>query len=128
MSKILAGISTRGWQAGLKPVGEQVDRAAAGTLRRATETALAEPLVCALDDLDLMALMLDGVHICEHVCIVALGIGLDGNKHVLALVEAHREHHGGHRPAGRAVRTRPGSHPSDPGCHRRGRGALLDDQ
>ena len=39
MSKILAGISTRGWQAGLEPVGEQVDRAAAGTSKSAITAA-----------------------------------------------------------------------------------------
>ena len=35
--------------------------------------------------------MIDGVHFGEHVCVVALGIGLDGTKHPLALVEGSTE-------------------------------------
>jgi putative transposase len=99
MEKMLAGISTRGWQAGLEPVGEQVERAATGTSKsaisrrfvKATETALAELLGTRLDGLDLVALMIDGVHFGEHICVVALGIGIDGVKHPLAVVEGDTE-------------------------------------
>jgi putative transposase len=99
MGKMLAGISTRGWQAGLEPVGEQVEQAATGTSKsaisrrfvKATETALTELLAGRLDDLELVALMLDGVHFGEHVCVVALGIGIDGTKHPLAVVEGDTE-------------------------------------
>jgi len=52
--------------------------------------ALSELLVAALA-LDLVALMIDGVHFGEHVCVVALGIGIDGTKHPLALVEGSTE-------------------------------------
>jgi putative transposase len=70
MTKMLAGISTRGWHAGLEPVGEQVEQAGSGTSKsaisrrfvKATETALTELLARRLDDLDLVALMIDGVH------------------------------------------------------------------
>jgi putative transposase len=48
MAKMLAGISTRGWQAGLEPVGERVEKVATSTSKsaisrrfvKATETAL----------------------------------------------------------------------------------------
>jgi transposase-like protein len=99
MEKMLAGISTRGWQSGLEPVGEHVERAATGKSRssvsrrfvKATETALVELLARPLDDLDLVALMLDGVHFGAHVCVVALGIGVDGTKYPLAVVEGDTE-------------------------------------
>ena len=99
MEKMLAGISTRGWHAGLEPVGEQVEQAATGTSKsaisrrfvRATETALGELLAKPLDQLDLVALMIDGVHFGEHLCVVALGIGIDGTKHPLAVVEGDTE-------------------------------------
>ena len=68
-----------------------------------TETALAELLAADLSGLDLVALMIDGVHFAESCCVVALGHrhrrdqasagaggGLDGERHP------------GHRPAGRA--------------------------
>jgi putative transposase len=99
MGKMLAGISTRGWQAGLEPVGAEVEQRATSTSRSAisrrfvaaTETALTELLSHRLDELDLVALMLDGVHFGEHVCVVALGIGIDGTKYPLAVVEGDTE-------------------------------------
>ena len=44
-----------------------------------------------LDDLDLVALLLDGVHIGEHCLVVALGIAADGQKHALGLWEGATE-------------------------------------
>jgi hypothetical protein len=41
-----------------------------------------------LSALDLVALMLDGIRVAEHTCVVALGITLDGTKVPLALAEA----------------------------------------
>jgi putative transposase len=38
-----------------------------------------------------VVLMVDGVHFAEHTCVVALGIGIDGTKHPLALVEGSTE-------------------------------------
>jgi putative transposase len=57
----------------------------------ATETALAELLAADLSGLDLVALMVDGVHFGEHCCVVALGIDIDGTKHPLSLVEGSTE-------------------------------------
>ena len=36
-------------------------------------------------------MMIDGVHFGEHLCVVALGIGIDGTKHPLGLVEGSTE-------------------------------------
>jgi putative transposase len=44
-----------------------------------------------LDDLDLVAFMVDGVHFGKHTCVVALGIGIDGTKHPLAVEEGSTE-------------------------------------
>ena len=41
--------------------------------------------------LDLVAVMVDGVHFAASCCVVALGIGIDGVKHPLALVEGSTE-------------------------------------
>jgi len=35
--------------------------------------------------------MIDGVHFADHLLVVGLGIGLDGAKHTLALVEGSTE-------------------------------------
>ncbi len=56
-----------------------------------TEHALDDLLAADLSELDLVALMIDGVHFADHLCIVALGIDIDGTKHPLALVEGSTE-------------------------------------
>ena len=56
-----------------------------------TETALADLLAADLSGLDLVAIMIDGVHFADHLCVVALGIGIDGTKHPLAVVEGSTE-------------------------------------
>lgn len=99
MEKMLAGLSTRRYQVGLEPVGEKVAQTCSATSKSAvsrrfvamTETALAELLSRDLSGLDLVALMIDGVHFAESCCIVALGIDIDGVKHPLALVEGSTE-------------------------------------
>jgi transposase-like protein len=99
LEKMLAGLSTRRYQVGLEPVGQQVSETSSATSKSAvsrrfvamTETALAELLSADLSGLDLVALMIDGVHFAESCCVVALGIGIDGVKHPLALVEGSTE-------------------------------------
>ena len=56
-----------------------------------TEVALAEMMSADLTGLDLVALMLDGVHFAESCCVVALGIGADGTKQPLGVVEGATE-------------------------------------
>ena len=99
MEKMLAGLSSRRYRAGLEPAGQAVEAQAAATSKSAvsrrfvaaTETALAELMSRRLDGLDLVALMIDGVHFGEHTCVVALGIGIDGTKHPLAVEEGSTE-------------------------------------
>jgi len=99
MEKMLAGLSTRRYSVGLEPVGQQVAEKCSATGKSAvsrrfvamTETALAELLSQDLSGLDLVAVMIDGVHFAESCCVVALGIGIDGVKHPLALVEGSTE-------------------------------------
>jgi putative transposase len=57
----------------------------------ATEHALAELLAADLSTLDLVALLVDGVRVAEHCCVVALGITLDGTKVPPGLAEGATE-------------------------------------
>jgi putative transposase len=99
MERMLAGLSTRRYRVGLEPVGTGVESRATATSKSAvsrrfvaaTETALAELMAADLTGVDLVALMIDGVHFGEHCCVVALGVDLDGVKHPLALVEGSTE-------------------------------------
>ncbi len=99
LERMPAGLSTRRYGLGLEPVGARTEQAATSTSRSAvsrrfvaqTQTALAALLAADLSGLDLVALMVDGVHFGEHTCVVALGIGIDGIKHPLSLVEGSTE-------------------------------------
>ena len=99
VERMLAKLSTRRYRVGLEPVGAEVERAAAGTSKSAvsrrfvarTEHALAELLAQDLSGLDLVALMIDGIRVADHTCVVALGITIDGTKVPLALAEGATE-------------------------------------
>jgi putative transposase len=99
MEKMLAGLSSRRYPAGLEPAGQAVEQVAAATSKSAvsrrfvaaTETALGQLMTRRLDDLDLVALMIDGVHFGEHTCVVALGIDIEGVKRPLAVEEGSTE-------------------------------------
>jgi putative transposase len=70
LDRMMAKLSTRRYAAGLEPVGAQVEAAARSTSKSAisrrfvaaTETALAAMLAADLTELDLVALMIDGVN------------------------------------------------------------------
>ena len=95
LERMLAKLSCRRYPAGLEPVGVQVESTASGTSKSAisrrfvaaTEHALAELLAADLTGLDLVALMVDGIRVAEHCCVVALGVTIDGTKIPLGLVE-----------------------------------------
>ena len=99
MERMLAGVSTRRYPIALEPVGHEVSQESKATSKSAvsrkfvamTEHALADLFAADLSGLDLVALMIDGVHFADHLCIVALGIDIDGTKHPLALVEGSTE-------------------------------------
>src|SRR5215208_51446 len=100
LERILAKLSCRRYPAGLEPVGSRIAQEATGTSKSAisrrfvaaTERALAELLAADLSGLELVALMVDGIRVAEHCCVVALGITIDGTKIPLALAEGATEH------------------------------------
>lgn len=99
LEKMMAKLSTRRYRAGLEPVGTAIAATAKSTSRSAvsrrfvaaTEHALGELMSADLSGLDVVALMIDGVHFAGHLCVVALGIGIDGTKHPLGVVEGSTE-------------------------------------
>jgi putative transposase len=99
MERMLAGLATRRHTAAAEPVGSDVAEQATATSRSAvsrrfvaqTKTALAELLARDLGGLDIKALMVDGEHIAEHCCVVALAITADGTKVPVGLWEGSTE-------------------------------------
>lgn len=99
MERMLAGLATRRHIAAAEPVGVEVQASASATSRSAisrrfvaaTKTALAELLARDLSTLDIKVLMVDGEHIAEHCCVVALAITADGTKVPVGLWEGSTE-------------------------------------
>ena len=95
--QMLVGVSTRKYARSLEPLPAEVD--AFGTSKSAvsrrfvkqTTAQVQEFLARPLDALKLCVLMLDGVHVAEHVLLVAVGIDEQGNKHVLGVREGATE-------------------------------------
>jgi len=99
MDKMLAEISTRRYHTGLEPVGAAVEAASRATSRSAlsrrfvaaTETALEQLIAADLSGLDLVVLMVDGVHFGGQCCVVGIGIDIEGTEHPLGVVEGDTE-------------------------------------
>ncbi|HTX09735.1 MAG TPA: IS256 family transposase [Solirubrobacteraceae bacterium] len=99
LERMLAGVSTRRYRRVQEPVGEQVEAAARSTSKSAvsrtfvarTKEALLELMARSLADVRLAVLMIDGVGLKDHTCVVALGITTDGVKIPLGLWEGSTE-------------------------------------
>ena len=97
VEQMLVGVATRQSARSLEPVPSDV--VSRGTSKSSvsrrfvakTTAQLRAWQSAPLDGLDLVALLLDGVHIGEHCLIVALGIAADGQKHALGLWEGATE-------------------------------------
>jgi transposase-like protein len=96
LGRMLAGLSTRRYSAGLEPVGKVEARATSKSsishrFIQGTEQKLAELFGRDLSQLDLVAMFIDGVEIAEHCVVVALGIDAEGRKYPLGLWEGTTE-------------------------------------
>jgi putative transposase len=97
LEQMLVGVTTRQYARSLEPLPDDVP--SRGTSRSSvsrrfvarTTAQLHVWQTAPLDGLDLVALLLDGVHLGEHCLIVALGIAADGQKHALGLWEGATE-------------------------------------
>ena len=99
LERMLAGVSTRRYRRVQEPVGEQVERSARSKSKSAvsrsfiarTKDALLKLMSRPLADVRLAVLMIDGVGLKDHTCVVALGITTDGVKIPLGLWEGSTE-------------------------------------
>jgi transposase-like protein len=97
--RILAGVSTRGYRRTQEPVGRELEDQCRSTSRSAVSrefikrarTSLQELLARRLDELELVALMIDGIELDERCHVVALGVTIDGRKVPLGLWEGSTE-------------------------------------
>ena len=97
VEQMLVGVATRRYARSLEPVPATMR--SRGTSKSAvsrrfvakTAAQLAAWQTASLEGLDLVGLLIDGVHIGEHCLIVALGIAADGQKHALGLWDGSTE-------------------------------------
>lgn len=91
LNQILLGVSTRGYRHSLEPVPVGISArgasksAASRHLIARMSVKLREQLGRRLDQLNLLALMVDGIEIAHRTVVVALGVLADGRKVVLGL-------------------------------------------
>jgi transposase-like protein len=97
VEQMLVGVATRQYARSLEPLGPEMQ--SRGTSKSAvsrrfvakTTAQLAAWQSAPLDSLDLVAWLIDGVHLGDHCLIVALGIAADGEKHALGLWDGSTE-------------------------------------
>ncbi len=99
VEQMVVGVATRKYHRSLEPIGDAQLRGTSKSAvsRRfvaATAAQLTEWMRRDISELDLVALMMDGVHFAEHMVLVALGIDTQGRKHVLGLWEGATENAG----------------------------------
>jgi putative transposase len=97
VEQMLVGVATRRYARSLESMPATLR--SRGTSKSAvsrrfvakTAAQLAAWQTAALDRLDLVGLLIDGVHIAEHCLIVALGIAADGQKYALGVWDGSTE-------------------------------------
>lgn len=97
VEQMLVGVATRQYARSLEPLGPEMK--SRGTSKSAvsrrfvarTTAQLTAWQSAPLEALDLVALLIDGVHLGDHCLIVALGIAADGHKHALGLWDGSTE-------------------------------------
>ncbi|MEW5982601.1 MAG: IS256 family transposase [Acidobacteriota bacterium] len=97
VEQILVGVATRRYARSLEPVGQAIRS------RGTSKSAVSRRFVArtraqveawrhrALGDLDLVALLLDGVEVAGHCVVVAVGLDTTGAKHALGLWDGSTE-------------------------------------
>jgi len=97
VEQMLVGVATRQYARSLEPVPATMPTR--GTSKSAvsrrfvakTAAQLEAWRTTPLDDVEVVGLLVDGVHIGDHCLVVALGIAADGQKHALGLWEGSTE-------------------------------------
>ncbi len=100
VEQMLVGVATRRYERSLEPLGagvvtrgtskSTVSRRFVAQTAAQLETWRARPL----EGLDLVALLIDGVHFADHCVVVALGLDATGHKHPLGLWSGSTENAG----------------------------------
>jgi putative transposase len=89
--QIALGVSTRGYERSLEPADQSITARgtsksnASRALIDATTARLAQFVSRRLDEVDLVAMFIDGIEFAGHSVVIALGVTLDGTKEPLGI-------------------------------------------
>lgn len=97
VEQMLVGVTTRQYARSLEPIGD--DLTSRGTSKSAVSRRFVVQTTAQLEkwrsrslaDLDLVALLIDGLHVGDHCLVAAMGIDATGQKHVLGLWDGATE-------------------------------------
>ena len=99
LEQMVLGVTTRKYERSLEPIDDALapsstsKSAVSRRFKAMTQDQLATLMNAPLDGLNLLAVMIDGIHIKDHLVLIALGIDDGGGKHVLGLWEGATENH-----------------------------------
>lgn len=99
LEQMLLGVTTRKYVRSLEPVEQEFapsstsKSAVSRRFKAMTEGRLSTLMSEPIDSLKIVTVMIDGIHIQDHLVLIALGIDGDGKKHVLGLWEGATENH-----------------------------------
>jgi putative transposase len=91
VEQIALGVSTRGYERSLEPTDESIEARGASksnasrALIDATADKLAQFVSRKLDDVDMVAMFIDGIEFAGHSVLIALGVTIDGTKTPLGI-------------------------------------------
>jgi transposase-like protein len=91
---LVRGVSTRDYDAALTTISDGLGlqkSAVSAAFRRASQKDLDALTGRSLEGQTFAAIFIDGIHFAQTVCLVALGVGVDGTKQVLGLREGATE-------------------------------------
>jgi putative transposase len=97
VEQMVLGVSTRNYERSLEPLPASIESrgtsksAVSRRFVNATEKTLTEMMGRDLSTLAICALIIDGIHVGDHLVVVALGVDEQGDKHVLGLHEGATE-------------------------------------
>ena len=97
--QVVLGVSTRGYERSLEAVDDELETRGASksnasrALIDATRGKLGEFVSRKLDDVDLVAMFIDGIEVAHHAVLVALGVTIDGTKVPLGIWAGSTENH-----------------------------------
>ena len=102
---IVAGLTSRNYQRAVQSVLDGYGIEKSSVSREFVQASAAQlKKLCErkLDELDLVAILIDGIHLGKQVLVVALGIASERGKACIGIVARRDgEHHGGERTVGR---------------------------